>query len=187
MNTRRCVSLQVVRARYGLDGFDPRTLEEIGREFDITRERVRQIESRAMSKLRQPYRNYRLRDHASGHQAGITGGFQSKQEAVDAAVAMIAEKESAIKACSSKRSSSSSSSRRRTGSGAVPYMHGGGGLGVSVGNKPPGVLPPEQRSWEIESKRRLLDKVWNQESEAMLHRLECELALSEQEALTPGV
>lgn len=160
---------------------DPRTLEEIGREFDITRERVRQIESRAMSKLRQPYRNYRLRDHASGYQAGITGGFQSKQEAVDAAVAMIAEKESVIKACSSK-----SSSRRSTGSGAVPYMHRGGGLGVSVG-KPD--VAPEQRSWEIESKRRLLDKVWNQESEAMLHRLERELALSEQEALTlaPGV
>ncbi|HLJ54521.1 MAG TPA: sigma-70 family RNA polymerase sigma factor [Chthonomonadaceae bacterium] len=42
----------VIRLRYGLDGNEPRTLEEVGRELEVTRERVRQIESSALSKLR---------------------------------------------------------------------------------------------------------------------------------------
>ena len=45
---------QVLRLRYGLDRGEPRTLEEVGREFHLTRERIRQIEARAMSKLRHP-------------------------------------------------------------------------------------------------------------------------------------
>ena len=45
---------QVLRLRFGLDRGEPRTLEEVGREFHLTRERIRQIESRAMSKLRHP-------------------------------------------------------------------------------------------------------------------------------------
>ena len=53
----------VVRMRFGLDGGQPRTLEEVGRHFGVTRERVRQIEARTMAKLRHPYRSQKLRDH----------------------------------------------------------------------------------------------------------------------------
>lgn len=49
--------------RFGLVDGQSRTLEEIGHAFSVTRERVRQIEARALHKLRQPYRNYKLRDH----------------------------------------------------------------------------------------------------------------------------
>ena len=45
---------QVLELRYGLDGRQPRTLDEVGRAFNVTRERIRQIEARAMSKLRHP-------------------------------------------------------------------------------------------------------------------------------------
>ena len=45
---------RVIRLRYGLDRGEPRTLEEVGEHFDLTRERIRQIENRAMAKLRHP-------------------------------------------------------------------------------------------------------------------------------------
>ena len=45
---------KVIRLRYGLDDSHPRTLEEVGREFSVTRERIRQIEAKALRKLRQP-------------------------------------------------------------------------------------------------------------------------------------
>jgi len=48
----------VIRLRFGLDDGNPKTLEDIGRRFSVTRERIRQIESRALHKLRQPYRNH---------------------------------------------------------------------------------------------------------------------------------
>merc|ERR1712086_129866 len=48
----------VIRMRFGLDDGRPKTLEEIGRKFSVTRERIRQIEARALHKLRQPYRNH---------------------------------------------------------------------------------------------------------------------------------
>ena len=54
---------QVVRMRFGLDGGQPRTLEEVGRHFGVTRERVRQIEARTMAKLRHPHRSQKLRDY----------------------------------------------------------------------------------------------------------------------------
>jgi DNA-directed RNA polymerase sigma subunit (sigma70/sigma32) len=44
----------ILRLRYGLDGGPPRTLDQVGRQFGLTRERIRQIEARAMSKLRHP-------------------------------------------------------------------------------------------------------------------------------------
>jgi len=44
----------VIRLRFGLDRGEPRTLDEVGTHFNLTRERIRQIESRAMSKLRHP-------------------------------------------------------------------------------------------------------------------------------------
>ena len=53
----------VVRMRFGLDGGQPRTLEEVGRHFGVTRERVRQIEARTMAKLRHPHRSQKLRDY----------------------------------------------------------------------------------------------------------------------------
>ncbi|HET9061362.1 MAG TPA: RNA polymerase sigma factor [Acidimicrobiales bacterium] len=54
---------QVVRLRYGLDDGQMRTLEEVGKAFGVTRERVRQIESKSLAKLRQPVRSGRLRDY----------------------------------------------------------------------------------------------------------------------------
>lgn len=53
---------KVIRLRYGLDDSHPRTLEEVGREFSVTRERIRQIEAKALRKLRQPSKLKRLRD-----------------------------------------------------------------------------------------------------------------------------
>jgi RNA polymerase primary sigma factor len=55
---------QVVRLRFGLDASgEARTLEEVGREFGVTRERIRQIESKTLAKLRHPQRSQRLRDY----------------------------------------------------------------------------------------------------------------------------
>ena len=45
---------EILRLRFGLDRGEPRTLEEVGEHFNLTRERIRQIEARAMSKLRHP-------------------------------------------------------------------------------------------------------------------------------------
>ena len=53
----------VLRLRYGLDDGHPRTLEEVGKEFHVTRERIRQIEAKALRKLRHPQRSKRLRDY----------------------------------------------------------------------------------------------------------------------------
>jgi RNA polymerase sigma factor (sigma-70 family) len=53
----------VVRMRYGLDGGQPKTLDEIGREFKLSRERIRQIERETMTKLRHPSRAQALRDY----------------------------------------------------------------------------------------------------------------------------
>jgi RNA polymerase primary sigma factor len=54
---------EVVRMRFGLDDGKIRTLEEVGREFGVTRERVRQIESKTLAKLRRPDAAYLLRDY----------------------------------------------------------------------------------------------------------------------------
>ena len=53
---------KVLRLRYGVDDGRPRTLEEVGREFNVTRERIRQIEAKALRKLRHPSRSKHLRD-----------------------------------------------------------------------------------------------------------------------------
>ena len=53
---------KVLRLRYGLDDGRPRTLEEVGKEFNVTRERVRQIEAKALRKIRNPNRSNKLRD-----------------------------------------------------------------------------------------------------------------------------
>ncbi len=54
---------KVLRLRFGLDDGRQRTLEEVGREFDVTRERIRQIEAKALRKLRHPSRSRKLRDY----------------------------------------------------------------------------------------------------------------------------
>jgi len=53
--------------RFGLLDGKPRTLEEVGKEFDVTRERIRQIESKAIKKLRSPNRSKKLKDFKEGH------------------------------------------------------------------------------------------------------------------------
>ena len=53
---------KVLRLRYGIDDGKPRTLEEVGREFNVTRERIRQIEAKALRKLRHPSRSRKLKD-----------------------------------------------------------------------------------------------------------------------------
>ena len=54
---------KVLRLRFGLDDQKARTLEEVGKEFDVTRERIRQIEAKALRKLRHPSRSRKLKDY----------------------------------------------------------------------------------------------------------------------------
>lgn len=54
---------KVLRLRFGLDDGRPRTLEEVGKEFHVTRERIRQIEAKALRKLRHPSRSKKLKDY----------------------------------------------------------------------------------------------------------------------------
>lgn len=54
---------KVIRLRFGLDDGRPRTLEEVGKEFNVTRERIRQIEAKALRKLRHPSRSRKLKDY----------------------------------------------------------------------------------------------------------------------------
>ncbi len=53
---------KVLMLRFGLEGGHPHTLEEVGKEFDVTRERIRQIEAKALRKLRHPSRSKKLKD-----------------------------------------------------------------------------------------------------------------------------
>ena len=65
MDTLSPREAEVLRLRFGLDDGKPRTLEEVGKEFDVTRERIRQIEAKALRKLRHPSRAKKLRDFLS--------------------------------------------------------------------------------------------------------------------------
>ena len=56
---------QVIKLRFGLEDGRPRTLEEVGKKFEITRERIRQIEAKALRKLRHPSRSKALKDYLS--------------------------------------------------------------------------------------------------------------------------
>jgi DNA-binding CsgD family transcriptional regulator len=68
----------VVRMRYGLDDGRIKTLEEIGQIFSVTRERVRQIEAKAIRKLRQPYRSSILRDYVLSTTQTMEKSFTSR-------------------------------------------------------------------------------------------------------------
>lgn len=63
LNTLTDREAKVLRLRFGLDDGRARTLEEVGREFQVTRERIRQIESKALRKLKHPARSRKLRDY----------------------------------------------------------------------------------------------------------------------------
>ena len=57
---------RVLQLRFGLEDGRARTLEEVGLEFKVTRERIRQIEAKALRKLRHPSRSRKLRDYLEG-------------------------------------------------------------------------------------------------------------------------
>ena len=63
MNTLTPREAKVLKLRFGLEDGKARTLEEVGREFQVTRERIRQIEAKALRKLRHPSRSKKLRDY----------------------------------------------------------------------------------------------------------------------------
>ena len=65
MNTLTPREAKVLKLRFGLEDGKARTLEEVGREFEVTRERIRQIEAKALRKLRHPSRSKMLRDYMS--------------------------------------------------------------------------------------------------------------------------
>jgi RNA polymerase primary sigma factor len=74
LNTLNPRERDVLRLRYGLDDGRVKTLEEIGNVFSVTRERIRQIEAKALRKLRQPSRNGILREYLpSDHEAQVDG------------------------------------------------------------------------------------------------------------------
>ena len=62
MNTLTPREAKVLKLRFGLEDGKSRTLEEVGREFKVTRERIRQIEAKALRKLRHPSRAKKLKD-----------------------------------------------------------------------------------------------------------------------------
>ena len=64
INTLTPREQKVIRLRYGLDDGYPKTLEQVGQEFNVTRERIRQIEAKALRKLRNPSRSKRIKDYA---------------------------------------------------------------------------------------------------------------------------
>ena len=57
---------EILKLRFGLDRGEPRTLEEVGEHFNLTRERIRQIEAKALRKLRHPSRSRKLRAFLEG-------------------------------------------------------------------------------------------------------------------------
>ena len=63
MNTLTPREAKVLKLRFGLEDGKSRTLEEVGKEFDVTRERIRQIEAKALRKLRHPSRSKKLKDY----------------------------------------------------------------------------------------------------------------------------
>lgn len=154
---------QVVRARYGLDGPPPRTLEDIGRDLRITRERVRQIETRALHKLRQPYRNYRLRDCGLDQLLVHHGMIKPTSESIAAAAAAIAEAEAPCESAHMtymEAKMGGSSGKSEASPGGLRSVLGAGGAGGAELEEAEDV---SSELGSIESKRKLLDDAWNQQ------------------------
>jgi RNA polymerase primary sigma factor len=63
LNTLTSREARVLKLRFGLEDGRARTLEEVGKEFNVTRERIRQIEAKALRKLRHPSRSKKLKDY----------------------------------------------------------------------------------------------------------------------------
>ena len=63
LNTLTKREQEVIRLRFGLEDGRARTLEEVGKQFDVTRERIRQIEAKALRKLRHPSKSKILKDY----------------------------------------------------------------------------------------------------------------------------
>jgi RNA polymerase primary sigma factor len=63
METLTTREAKVLRLRFGLDDGKARTLEEVGKKFNVTRERIRQIEAKALRKLRHPSRSKKLKEY----------------------------------------------------------------------------------------------------------------------------
>ncbi len=72
----------VIRLRFGLVDGQPRTLEDVGKKFGVTRERIRQIESKALSKLRHPSRSQKLRDYLRSPLLALRGRGDRETAAV---------------------------------------------------------------------------------------------------------
>lgn len=63
LNTLTEREQKVLRLRFGIDDGQPKTLEDVGKRFNVTRERIRQIEAKALRKLRHPSRSRKLKDY----------------------------------------------------------------------------------------------------------------------------
>jgi RNA polymerase primary sigma factor len=70
---------EIVRCRFGLDGSRPQTLEEIGRSFGVTRERIRQIEAKSMEKLKHPKRRAKLLEFIGEPSWAVSAGVGNSE------------------------------------------------------------------------------------------------------------
>jgi RNA polymerase primary sigma factor len=93
LNTLNPRERDVLRLRYGLDDGRVKTLEEIGNVFSVTRERIRQIEAKALRKLRQPSRNGILRDYIPPASAAALGFEASEEDEGDERVSSLSNRQ----------------------------------------------------------------------------------------------
>ncbi len=131
----------VVKMRYGLVDGQQRTLEEIGVAFRVTRERVRQIEARALHKIKQPYRAHQLRGDVAGRSlvhgndamAAVLGDFAGAMDPASAAASAAAlfglEEEGAPLAPASRRGGYRGKRGKAAGAGAEEPQLVGAGTG----------------------------------------------------------
>ena len=73
----------MLELRYGLGGEHPRTLDEVGRTFNVTRERIRQIENQSLKKLQSLAEAQKLRESPSGQAAAIEGLWPGRKRGIE--------------------------------------------------------------------------------------------------------